>query len=130
MNSNNTQLRDLIRRGFTREEACAALGIDVDAGEMALLSGGGSSKEKVNLQELREDFIPRALEILKDIAENGERDSDKIKACQIIIQGEGIMPEIGASDYSERIRRMKLAMGEVIEVGFGGGCNQLMAVND
>lgn len=110
MKTNNRQLLDLIRKGFSKEEACAALGLDTEAAEMALMS---STEEKFSVKNVRESLLPLVFDTLKMVIETAERDADKIKACQIILQGEGEMPELNAEDMSDRVRKFKMRMGEV-----------------
>jgi hypothetical protein len=115
MTANNNKFRELSRQGFSHREICEMLNIDMDAATLAQMA---SSQEVVRLDSLRQDFLPKAFQILQEIAETGERDADRINACKLIIAGEGIMPDIGTNAFDERIKKMKAAMGEVIEVEF------------
>jgi len=98
----NKQLRDMVRKGYKLEDAAAACGLDMDVASMALESMGGCER-KVTISELIENFKPKAAEILMEIAENGEKDSDRVKACQILLTGEGVMPEVNALDITGKM---------------------------
>lgn len=104
------QIQNLIRNNnFTVEEAAKALGLDVSEAQLIMMKGN-SPTAKVSLASLREDFLPEAFKILKEVAQFGERDCDKIKACQIIIQGEGVLPEnIGQNSWAERFAKARQA---------------------
>jgi hypothetical protein len=127
----NKQLAKLVQEGLTIEQACRALNLDVDAGQMAMMSTGASKNKVVSLGELVESFKPQAVEILMEIAKMGERDADRVKACQILLEGKGIMPEVnaaGASNLIEMFEQMKRATNmpsakipiiEAEEVSFG-----------
>lgn len=105
----NRNLRSLIREGLTVEQACASLGLDVEAGQLAMLSLESPRKE-VSVSELIENFRPEAVGILMDIARCSERDADRVKACQILLEGKGVMPEVNAAAATalfEKFEQMK-----------------------
>lgn len=100
--------------GLSVEDAALALGLDVDTANLAVQADRG---EKLNINDMVDSFKPRAIEILQNIAEDPDTEArDKIAACKILLQGEGIMPEINANDLSERIKRMRIAAGRVIDI--------------
>lgn len=109
MKTNNKQLVDLIRKGFTKEEACAALGIDTEVATLALEA---TCETVFNVEEARKEMLPLAFDVLKQVLETGERDADRIKAAQIIIQGEGVLPDVNVEEHSERRRKWRRLMEE------------------
>lgn len=96
----NQQLRALTKKGYTLEVAAKVLNLDLDVAKMAVQSMSGG---KTNLQEIVEEFKEEGLEILMEIARNGERDSDRVKAVQLLLSGEGVMPEVNAADISGKM---------------------------
>jgi hypothetical protein len=127
--SKNNTIRKLIREGHDIKDVCDMLGMDIDAANFALLQGDNREEKRVNINELCDEFKPRCIEILKEIAENSERDADRIKACQIIIQGEGVMPETNMNDFSDRLIKMRRAMGEIIEISESNNqCSPQLAI--
>lgn len=96
----NQQLRALTKKGYSIEDSAAAMGLDVDVAKMALQSMQG---RKTSLQEVVEDFKAEGLEILMEIARNGEKDADRVKAVQLLLSGEGVMPEVNAADISGKM---------------------------
>lgn len=130
----NKQLNQLIREGLTVEQACASLGLDVDAGSMALMTGTArTSRKEVSLAELIEATRPEAIHVLIEIMRCGERDADRVKAAQIILEGKGIMPEVNAAAATallEKFNRMTANLSPVIdavEVGRSEGEVVVMA---
>lgn len=125
MKTNNRQLVDLIRKGFSKEEACAALGLDTEVATLALES---CSDEVWSVEKARADMLPLCFDVLKQVLETGERDADRIKAAQIIIQGEGVLPDINAEEHSERRRKWAKLMGEhnIIDVVSNNNVPKLM----
>lgn len=115
MKTNNRQLVDLIRKGFSKEEACAALGLDTEVATLALEA---CTETVFKVEDARTELLPLAFDVLKQVLESGERDADRIKAAQIVIQGEGVLPDINVEEHSERRRKWLRLMGEhnIIEV--------------
>src|SRR5687768_16957505 len=106
----NKQLHQLLREGLTTQQACECLGLDIDAAQMALMSSGADKNKEVSVTELLEKFRPEAINILIDVARTAERDADKVKACQILLEGKGVMPEVNAAAATallDKFTRMK-----------------------
>lgn len=112
MKTNNAQILKARRDGFSDAEIASMFNLDPDVVKLAVSS---ELDEKVSLHELRENFLPEAFDILKEIARDGERDADRLKACQIIIQGEGVMPVIEANKWSARLEKLR-ALDNIIEI--------------
>lgn len=118
----NRQLQALIREGLTTEQACASLGLDVEAGQLALMAPTRGNKP-VNISELIDSFRPEAINILIEIARCSERDADRVKACQILLEGKGVMPEVNAAAATKLFQdfeKMKRAVGEMPIIDVGG----------
>jgi hypothetical protein len=114
--TNLTEYHNLRRKDFNHEEACVALGLDPEVVKFAVEVSG----DKVwSIENARKEMLPLAFDVLKQVLETGERDADRIKAAQIIIQGEGVLPEVNVEEHSERRRRWLQAVGEhnIIDVG-------------
>lgn len=113
--SNNSQLMALVRKGMSVEDAAAALELDIDVAKMSV---GSIRKEKFSLADMIEEAKPTAVRVLIDVLENPDAENkDKIAAAKIILQGEGVLPEINANAFSERVRRMREAI-DIEEVEF------------
>ena len=118
MSNVNKQLRALMNDGLTLAQACRSLDLDVEAGALALATMAPTQKE-TSLGDLVERFKPEAVNILMEIAQNGERDADRVKACQILLEGKGVMPEINAAavtQFKARFLQMRQNLGLVIDV--------------
>lgn len=106
----NILLRKLMdSEGLSLSQACESLDLDIEAGKMALME-----HKKVSVEDIIEQFRPEAIEILIDVARTGTRDMDRVKACQILLEGKGVMPEVNAAAASvllERFRKLKEATG-------------------
>jgi hypothetical protein len=110
----NKQLQKLIREGLTMAQACESLGLAIEAGELAMISLGNDRNKEVSLGDLVESFKPEAVNILMEIARCSERDSDRVKACQILLEGKGVMPEVNAASATllmEHFEKMKRVVG-------------------
>lgn len=111
----NRLLRQLMEKeGLTLSQACESLELDIEAGNLAMMTG-----QKVDITQIIEGFRPEGAEILIDIARNGTRDADRVKACQILLEGRGIMPEVNAAAATallSKFEQMKKAVG-IIDIG-------------
>lgn len=90
----NKQLKSMVRDGVPIKDAAESLGVSLDAASLAMM---GEDKQKVNVTDLIEGFRSEAIEILMDVARHGQKDADRVKACQILVEGKGIMPEVNAA---------------------------------
>lgn len=91
-----------------------------------------------NMQTLVEGSLPRAIEILNDIAESSEQDSARVKAVDLLLQrGAGKVPDVvrvGAEDpwdailgdivrdgalESEELKRLKDGLADLADRGNG-----------
>lgn len=108
----NKQLQKLMNEGLTLQEAASSLGLDIDGADLAMQS---MTKREVSLAELVKQYQPRAVRVLMDIVEHGENESARVKACEIIINGKGVLPEMNASQIAERFAMMKRAVAMVEE---------------
>lgn len=115
-NINNKQLNDLVRKhSCSIAEAAEMLGLDIDVASLALAS---SVKERVSIEELVNECKPKCIEILFDIAQDLDVEpKDRIAACKILVQGEGVLPEINANDRTAaKLARMREIAAKVIDV--------------
>lgn len=103
----NDQLRTLIKKGLTPEQAAGALGLDLDGANLSILS---TTEKVITLDELIKEFKPIAARVLMDIALHGENENAKVRAASILLTGEGVLPELNASSLSERFAKMKRAL--------------------
>jgi len=101
------QLRALIRQGLSIIEASQAMGIDEDAARLALDS---SSNKSYTVDELIAKHKPRVVEILMQIAELSDNDNARVKACQILLTGQGELPGMNLAKLNERFEKMKHAL--------------------
>lgn len=132
----NKQYHQLIREGLTPQQACECLDLDIDAAQMAMMSQGAEKNKEVTVTELLERFKPEAINILIDVARTAERDADKVKACQILLEGKGVMPEVNAAAATvllDKFAKMKQITGldsnvRVIDVGGTGINDDMMAM--
>jgi hypothetical protein len=115
MKTNNQQYHNLRRKGWSHQDACMSLGIDPDVAALAAIA---HSEAVFNIENARKEMLPLAFDVLKQVLETGERDADRIKAAQIIIQGEGVLPDVNVEEHSERRRKWAKMMAEnnIIEV--------------
>lgn len=98
----NRQLFKLVRdEGLTIEQACASMDLDIEAGQMAMMSFGKAKNQEVTLTQLVERYRPEAVEVIVEIMRTGERDADRLKAAQILFEGKGLMPEVNAAAASK-----------------------------
>lgn len=103
MGNINNQLKELVRKGYRAEDAALALGIDVDVANLAIQQVTMPGRS-VTLHELIENFKPKAAEILMEIAQDPDvKAADRVKACQIMLNGEGQLPEINAFDLGKKM---------------------------
>ena len=91
----NMQLMKLVESGLSVKEAAEALGLEVSSAEMAVQSIKEPARE-VTLEELITSYKPKAVEVLANVMLHGENESARVKAAQIILEGQGQLPEIHA----------------------------------
>ncbi len=125
MNGIERQLNSLLAEGFDLPDACTALGLDVAQGSMMVKV---ASKEVVTIEELVENSKPEMIQVILDIARGripDTRPADRLKACQLIVEGKGVLPENTSNAFSERLARMKQAKDSVVNT-LGYNDNQLI----
>jgi hypothetical protein len=100
--------------GCSPTEACEMLGIDVDAVTLASLA---VEEKVVTIEEILEVGKISAAKVLVDIVEDTTAENkDRIAAAKIVLTGAGQLPDIGCVNWEERIKRMKIACGEAIDI--------------
>jgi hypothetical protein len=109
--SDNRQLRAAVDAGFTVEEAAQSLGLDPQAAKLALASG---SKVE-SLHEFVEKLKPEMINVLAEVARYGENENARVRAAQILLTGEGVIPEVSSSALTKRLENMKKAQMNMIE---------------
>lgn len=102
-----------------------SLGLDPDVAALAAIA---NSEATFNIENARKEMLPLAFDVLKQVLETGERDADRIKAAQIIIQGEGVLPDVNVEEHTERRRKWAKLMAEnnIIDVVDDNQPKQLM----
>lgn len=109
------KVKQLIDEGFTPKEACDSMGIDLDAAMLASLAM--DNDREFSLNEIIETGKLSAARVLVDIIDDTTAENkDRIAAAKIILIGAGELPQIGLNSWEERIRRMKIAAGEIIDI--------------
>lgn len=119
----NKQFKQLLAEGLTPEQAAQACGIDAEAAHLMIVSEEHKTKP-VSIQELIEEFRPEAVRVLIEIARgygDDVRASDRVKACQILLEGKGVMPDVNAAAASKLMERFsqmreRTGFGAVIDV--------------
>lgn len=112
ISADNRQIQELVNQGLTPEQAAAALGLEPEAGALAL----AASKKVDSLAAIVEAFKPQAVKVLMDIAQFGENEAARVASAKILLTGQGIMPDISASEISRRIANMKRIQAEVRDI--------------
>jgi hypothetical protein len=113
ISSDNRQIQQLIEQGFTPEQAAAALGLEPESGPVSVYSG---KEVKLSLAQIVEAVKPEMVKVLIDIAKYGENESARVASAKILLTGQGIMPDISASEISRRLANMKRIQSEVKDV--------------
>lgn len=108
------QLNQLLEEGFDLADACSALGLDVEQGQLMLRQ---TSKEPITIEEIVESHRPEMIQIIIDIARGrvpDTRPADRLKAAQILVDGKGVLPENTSNAFADRLARMKQAKESVM----------------
>lgn len=126
MDARFEQFKRLVGQGFTPTQAANACNIDLDGQAMAALA---VSEEPVTVDEILDKAGPLAARVLVEIVEDCSLEpKDRIAAAKLILHKEGPLPMVGVDFYSERMRRMKQALGEVIDMVPSGESNRLLSM--
>ena len=96
--------------GLSIEQAADALDINPTVAAFALK---GEQQQTVTAQAIIDEFRCEGLNILKAIARSSDNDNAKVKAVKILLEGKGVMPEVNASELSQRFANMKRALATV-----------------
>lgn len=108
MTVENKQLTQLLRDGFTPAEVASALGLELEAVQLAVSTSVSNERKVKSADELINKFKPGLIQLLNDIAlDENNATKDRIAAARVIVTGEGILPELSASTMSEMFKRMK-----------------------
>lgn len=104
------KLRKLLENGFTLEDSCETLELDIEGARAYLMA---QSKKEVSADDFLKENKLVALKALMTIGLDSsiENVSARVAALRIIAEGEGEMPELPVDKYSELFAKMKERVG-------------------